>query len=138
MFKHIMVPYDMSSKEKLAKAVKVAGDLARSYGSRMTLVSVGGGINGLTSHSAEEQRRLLEAYAAQVMHAEGIDVDSRLYDVPDPSVEVDRKLIDAIEDTGADLVVMASHQPGWVEYLVNSHAGRVAAHAPVSVFVIRD
>lgn len=138
MFKHIMVPYDLVAREKLAKAVKVAGDLARQHGSRMTLVNIGGGINGMVSHSTEECQRLLAAYAAQVTQAEGVDVDSKFYDVPDPSVEVDRKLIEAIDDTGADLVVMASHQPGWVEYLVNSHAGRVAAHAPVSVFVVRD
>ena len=138
MFKHIMVPCDLAAKEKWAKAVKVAGDLARRHGSRMTLISVSGGINGKVSHSIAEYRRLLSAYAAQVEQAEGIDVDSKVYDVPDPSAEVDRKLIEAIEDTGADLIVMASHQPGWVEYLVNSHAGRVAAHAPVSVFVVRD
>ncbi|WP_299845840.1 universal stress protein [uncultured Roseovarius sp.] len=138
MFKHIMVPFDLAAKEKLAKAIKVAGDLARRHGSRLTLISVAGGINGMVSHSVEEYRRLLAAYAAQIEQAEGIDVDSKVYDVPDPSAEVDRTLMEAIDDTGADLIVMASHQPGWVEYLVSSHAGRVAAHAPVSVFVVRN
>lgn len=138
MFKHIMVPFDLSAKENWAKAIKVAADIARQQGSRMTLVSVGGGINGQVSHSIGEYRRLLAAHATEVEAAEGIDVDSRVYDVADPSVEVDRKLVEAIDDIGADLVVMASHQPGWVEYLINSHAGRLAAHAPVSVFVVRD
>ncbi len=138
MFTHIMVPYNMADREKCAKSIKVAGDLARRHDARMTLVSVAGGINGMVSHSVDEMERLLSAYAAQVGAAERVEVDSRFYDVPDPSVEVDRVLIKAIGDTGADLVVMASHHPGWVEYLVNSHGGRVASHAQVSVFVVRD
>lgn len=138
MFKHIMVPFDLSAKDKWAKAVKIAADIARQQGSRMTLVSVGGGINGKVSHSIGEYRRLLAVEASEIERTEGIDVDSRAYNVADPSVEVDRKLVEAIDDIGADLVVMASHQPGWVEYLINSHAGRLAAHAPVSVFVVRD
>ncbi|WP_306112919.1 MULTISPECIES: universal stress protein [unclassified Roseovarius] len=138
MFKQIMVPYDLSAREKCAKALKVAGDLARRHEAQMTLVSVGGGTNTLISHSADELERLLGAYAAQVSASEKVEVASRFYDVTDPRAEVDRILIEAIGDTGADLVVMASHHPGWVEYLINSHAGRVASRAQVSVFVVRD
>ena len=138
MFTKIMVPLDLAEKEKWSKAIKVAADLARRYAARLTLVSVGGGINGKVSHSVKEYERLLANYAGQVAKAEGIEVESRVYDVPDPSVELDRTLIAAIGETGTDLVVMASHLPGWVEYLVNSHAGRVASHAQVSVFVVRD
>ena len=43
MFNHIMVPFELAAREKLAKAVKVAGDLARRHNSRVTLVAVGGG-----------------------------------------------------------------------------------------------
>lgn len=138
MFKHILVPVDLSAKEQWAKAITIAGEMARHHGSRMTLVSVGGTISGSLPHSIGEQGQMLAAYAAQVAQSEGVDVESRMYDAHDPDVDVDRKLIAAIDDTGADLIVMATHQPGWIEYLVNSHAGRVASHAPVSVFVVRD
>ena len=77
-------------------------------------------------------------FADEIAKANAIAVESRNYGVPDPSVEVDRKLIQLIEELDVDLIVMASHQPGWVEYIVNSHGGRIASHAPISVFVVRD
>ena len=138
MFRHIMVPVDLAEKERLGAAIRVAADQARHYGAKMTLVSVTGGLQAKVSHNPGRYAELLGGFAAEVADRHGVAVDSRIYDVPDPSVEVDRKLLDAIEETGADLVVMATHQPGWVEYLVNSHGGRLAAHAPVSVFVVRD
>ena len=75
-----------------------------------------GGIQAKVSHYQERYARLLAEFAAAIADEHGVEVDSRVYDVPDPSVEVDSKLLDAIAETGADLVVMASHQPGWAEY----------------------
>jgi len=138
MFKHIMVPIDLAEKDSLRRAVEVAVDLARHYGARLTLVSVSGGIQGKVSHSHEEYGRRLALFADEIAAAHGIGVESLNYGVPDPSVEVDQKLIQAIEELKADLVVMASHQPGWVEYIVNSHGGRLASHAPISVFLVRE
>lgn len=137
MFTHIMVPVDLSERDTLGKAIAAAADQARLYGARMTFVSVMGGLQAKVSHSTGKYARLLAEFAAEMEVAYDVAIGNRVYDAPDPSVEVDRKLLLAIEDLRADLVVMASHQPGWVEYLVNSHGGRLAAHAPVSVFVVR-
>jgi nucleotide-binding universal stress UspA family protein len=46
-------------------------------------------------------------------------------------------LLSAINDAGADLVVMASHVPGLTEYVWPSHGGKIASHSTASVFVIR-
>lgn len=138
MFTHIMVPVDLAEKQTCARAIRVACDLAGVYDARLTLVSVSGGLQGKVSHSSDEYGRRLALYADEIASACGRDVGSRNYGVPDPSVEVDHKLIEAIGDLRADLVVMASHQPGWVEYIISSHGGRMARHAPISVFVVRD
>jgi len=138
MFKHIMVPVDLAEPDKVGRALSVAADLARHYGAPMTLVSVSGGLQGKVSHSHEEYGRRLAAFAEKIARAEAVEVGSLNYGVPDPSVEVDHKLMQAIDDLGADLVVMATHQPGWLDYIVNSHGGRLASHAPISVFVVRD
>lgn len=138
MFDHIMVPYDLSAKETLAKAVKVAGDLARHYDARLTLVSVAGGANNFISRSSGEYARQLEAHAAQLQQVEKVAIGSKVYESSDPKADVDHTLIEAIDDLKIDLVVMATHKPGWIEYLVNSHGGRMARHAGVSVFVVRD
>ena len=137
MFRHIMVPVDLAEKDKLQKAVQVAADLARHYGARITLVSVSGGLQGKVSHSHDEYGRQLALYADDVAKTNEVEVNSLNCGAPDPSVEVDQKLMHAIEELNADLVVMASHQPNWTDYIVNSHGGRLASHAPISVFVVR-
>ena len=47
-------------------------------------------------------------------------------------------VLNAIKETGADLVVMASHAPDAVrEFLVGSQADRVVRRSPVSVLIVR-
>ena len=55
----------------------------------------------------------------------------------DTTIELSTLLLDCAERTGADLIVMASHTPGWLEHVFHSNAGYIACHAPVSVFVVR-
>jgi len=138
MFTHILVPIDLSEKQAIRKATDIAADQARHYKARLTFVSIVGGLQAKVSNSSREYERKLAEFARAVGEANNIEIESRIVEVPDPSVEVDRKLLEVITETGADLVVMATHQPGWIEYLVNSHGGRLASHAPVSVFVVRD
>ena len=47
------------------------------------------------------------------------------------------RTVEAVHETGADLVVMASHIPGIADAIWPSHGGRLASHADVSVFVVR-
>lgn len=138
MFKHIMVPVDLSVQDTLSKAMDVAADLAGYYGARMTLISVSGGLQAKVSHSTEKYSRLLSEFAAAQTRATGVEIETLNIPTPDPSVEVDAVLMELIGKMGIDLVVIASHQPGWAEYLVSSHGGRLAAHAPISVFVVRE
>ena len=138
MFQHIMVPVDLAEKDNLSKAMSVAADLAHHYTAKVTLVSVTGGLHARLSYSEQEYAQQLSVYAREIAEAHAIEVSSQTYNVPDPSVEVDHKLIEAVAELGADLAVIASHQPGWVEHLVNSHGGRLASHAPISVLVVRD
>ncbi len=138
MFKHIMVPVDLPKKQTLDRAVHVAADLARLYGAKMTFVSVSGGLQPDGTHSNAKYGRLLAEFAAEVSKAEGVSINAVNIPVPDPSVEVDATLRKAISEIEADLVVIASHQPGWLEYIIASHGGKLAAHAPISVFVVRE
>ena len=64
-------------------------------------------------------------------------MSARPYTSHDPTADLDPTLMKAIEETGSDLVVVASHIPGFPEYLFASNAGYLAMHASVSVFVIR-
>jgi len=50
---------------------------------------------------------------------------------------VDDALLKASRDTGADLVVMASHMPSVLDYIWPSNGGKIAEHAKCSVMVVR-
>jgi nucleotide-binding universal stress UspA family protein len=139
MFKNILVPVDLSDKKILEKAISVAIDQARHYDANLTLVSVVGGLQAKVSNSSANYQRRLAEFADEISKAHNdIVIKSQIYEAADPSVEVGRYMLKAIEETSADLVIMATHQPGWFEYIVNSHGGHLATHAPISVFVVRD
>ena len=48
-----------------------------------------------------------------------------------------REILNYAADTGFDLIVIASHDPGWEDFLLGSVAAKVVRHAPCSVHVIR-
>lgn len=50
---------------------------------------------------------------------------------------VSRSLVDFADEIGADCIVMGSHKPGLVDYLIGSTAARVVRHARCSVHVYR-
>ena len=60
------------------------------------------------------------------------DVESRIV-----QGHVSRTIVEFAEETGADCIIMGSHKPGLVDYLIGSTAARVVKHAACSVHVYR-
>ncbi len=137
IFNHIMIPVDLVHKDKQQKALAVAGELAKLHGAKVHVVSVGGDLPGSLGHNPKEFGDLLDVFAAGLRDEYGADVEAYPITANDPSVDTTRKLMQAIEDIGADLVIMASHQPGVMEHIFSSHGGYIAQHAKCSVFVVR-
>lgn len=137
MFEHIMIPVDLVRKDKQNKAIAVAGELAKLHGAKVHVVSVGGDLPGSLGHNPSEFGALLDGFATTLRQEYGTNVEAYPITANDPSVDTTRKLMQAIEDIGADLVVMASHQPGVMEHIFSSHGGYIAQHAKCSVFVVR-
>ena len=46
-------------------------------------------------------------------------------------------ILDAAEDLGADLIIIASHRPGLQDYFLGSTAAKVVRHAKCSVLIVR-
>lgn len=137
MYKTIMLPADLLHEDTISKAVSTACDLAKHYGSDLHLVSVSGGIPTALAHGTTDYGNKLESYAEALGTEKGIKVEAHNISSVDPAAELDGLLLKAVEQTGADLVVVGSHQPGLSEYVFGSHAGHLAAHSKVSVFVVR-
>lgn len=137
MFSTIMVPVDLRHRATLGKAVDLACSMARDHAAEICFVSVSGELPSEIARSSGDYGEKLQEFAARKAEQYGITARALNLGSPDPEAEVDRKLLDTIEKVGADLVVMASHRPGLMDYIFASHGGYIASHAKVSVFVVR-
>ena len=137
MFKRIMVPIDLNHADKLEKALDVAGDLAAHYGATLVYVGVTTPAPSSIAHTPKEYGEKLAAFAAEKGKAHGADAESRAYTSHDPAIDLDETLMKAVEETGADLVVMASHIPNVTDYIWPSNGGTVATHSDATVMVVR-
>ena len=131
MFSHILVPVDPAQAEGLKKAVDLAADVAHRNAAEMTLVTVTG------PAKAKEVAARLQDWADQVAVDNGLTARSHVIEAADPAVELGERLVEAVRQTGADLVVMGSHAPDLADHIFQGNAAHVAAHAPCSVFVVR-
>lgn len=137
MYKKIMVPVDLGHTDKLDKAVATAADLSNHYKAPVQMVAVTSSAPGPIAHNPEEFAAKLKEYAAAQGSKYGIEIGAHAIVSPDPAVDLDDKLGREAHDIGADLIVMASHVPGFAEHLFSSNAGYLASHTDISVFIVR-
>ncbi|MDZ7839565.1 MAG: universal stress protein [Gammaproteobacteria bacterium] len=137
MFKSIIVPVDLSHVDQLGKALDIAADLAKHYEARVFYVGVTATAPGDVAHSPGEFANALKTFANQQAEAHGIHTEAKALTTSDPTVEVDEKLIQAIEELNADLVVIGSHHPGVWQNVISHHGAYLATHADVSLFIVR-
>ena len=137
MYRTILVPVDLSHTDKLNKALATAADLSRQYGASLHLVSVTAGTPGAAAHTPHEFEEKLRAFAAAQSARLGTSFAALTVTSPDPAVSLDQEIDKAARQIGADLIVMASHVPGFAEHIFASNAGYLASHSALSVFVVR-
>lgn len=137
MFKRIMAPVDLAHIEGLAPALDCAADLAKHYNVPISYVGVTSSAPSSVAHNPAEFGQKLTAFAQGQADRHGIAVAAHPVVSHDPAIDVDDALIRAIDDTGSDLVVMASHVPNVIDYIWPSNGGKLAEHAKCSVMVIR-
>lgn len=137
MFKKIMTPVDLGHLGDLEKALQVSADLANHYGAEVHYVGVTAATPGSMGHNPGEYGEKLNAFAKEQADKHGIRAKADPVTSHDPTVDVDDALEKAIDDLGADLVVMQSHMPSVLDYIWPSNGGKLAEHAKVSVMVVR-
>ncbi|WP_397542075.1 universal stress protein [Roseovarius salis] len=138
MFKKIMTPVDLAHQGDLKKALQCSADLAKHYGAEVVYVGVTAATPSATAHNPQEFAEKLEAFVANEAEQHGIKAKADTIVSHDPSTDVDDALLKAVKDTGADLVVMASHVPNVLDYIWPSNGGKMAEHADCTVMVVRS
>ena len=138
MFSKIMVPVDLVHLDHLGRLLQVAADLARQYGAMVCYVGVTAETPTPVAHNPTEFDRKIREFAASEAAKHGIEAEGRGYPSHDPAIDINRILVNAADEIGADLIVMTSHIPNITDHLWPSHGGYVATHAKASVMVIRS
>jgi len=137
MYKSIMIPVDLEHTETLEKALATAADLTKHYHAELHAVGVTMSAPSLVAHDPTEYAQKLETFAADQTAKYGVDFRAKAMVSHDPAVDLHDTLNRAGSEIDADLVVMASHVPGFFDYIVASRAGYLASHTSLSVFVVR-
>jgi len=139
MFNRIVVPVVLNHTDRMARTLKAAADLARQYDAQVTYVAVSGKVPTAVAQTPEKFAAELDMFAREQGGEAGISTAGLAVASNDPGADLDKCLLEAIDSTSADLVVMGSHSPGVSDalHLIGSHAAWLVRHADVSVFVVR-
>lgn len=134
MYKKILVP--MALDHGIGDA---ALEVARA------LLADGGAITAL--HVYEAPQGSVSAYLDEGVVQQAFDrakakLETRVRDLPDVTALIvkghsGRSIIDIAAQQGADCIVIGSHKPGLIDYLLGSTAARVVRHAHCAVHVLR-
>lgn len=137
MFSKIMVPIDLAHVDRMTGAVSMAADLAKLYDAQVCYVSATTPTPSAVAHTPEEYKAKLEAFAQKEAAEHGQTATSHMVISHDPTASLDDDLVKAVDEVGADLVVMATHVPNIGDLIWASNGSRLASHTKASVCLVR-
>jgi nucleotide-binding universal stress UspA family protein len=138
MFNKIMVPVDLAHLGALENALAVAADLSRHYQAALCYVGVTTSQPSAVARTPAEYESKLKAFAHEHAPESGHEPSVRVYNSHDPSADLDDILLRAIDEVGADLVVMATHLPTHLDAIMPSNGAKIAKHTEASIFLVRQ
>lgn len=134
MYKNILVPIDLSHPEPGQKTLQIAREIG-GKDARITALNV---LHEIPSFAASQlpEGTLKKNLANSVSELEA------LAEPVGAAAEVQyghsyTAILQYAQEIGADLIVVASHRPGFQDYLLGSTAARVVRHAQCAVLVDR-
>ncbi|WP_421726093.1 universal stress protein [Bauldia sp.] len=142
MFKNVLLAIDLSHRDTQTKAIEVARNIARTWGARLHVLTVVPEIASVMvatyfpldfedkarQDATAELRAFVDKAIGSDVEVESIVAYGKVY----------TEIIHYADETGCDLIVMASHRPELKDYLLGPNAARVVRHASQSVLVVRD
>ncbi|MCB1423847.1 MAG: universal stress protein [Nitratireductor sp.] len=135
MYKTIIVPIDIGHMERAESMI----DSARQLGPEANII-LANAVETLPSHimaeipvdMIDDAKKRAEEKLEGLLEKAGPNASVKMLEGHAASA-----ILDLAEDSNADVIVIASHKPGWQDYLIGSTAARVVRHAKCAVFVIR-
>lgn len=137
MFKKIMVPVDLAHLDVIEPSLQAAADMAGFYQTEVCYVGVTAITPGSVARTPEEYAQKLEAFAQERGKIHGQPVSSKAIQRVDPSADLVDTLVEAVDTTGADLVVMPTHAPRNLDIIMPANGEQLAARTDASIFLVR-
>lgn len=141
MANKLLVPIDLNQEATFDRVFRTAIECAAAHESSLELLTV---VPNLDTG--------IFPYVSQDLLRETVDAaDKRLREVGEEHLgnsgltwqssavigPIARTIVDTAEERGADLIVMASHDPGMMDLLLGSVADQVVRRAHCSVLIVR-
>ncbi|MCR9085704.1 MAG: universal stress protein [Rhodobacteraceae bacterium] len=137
MFSRIMIPIDLGHIDQMDKAIAVTAELAKLHGAEVHVVGVTQSQPSEIARNPAAFGEKLAALASELSEKQGVTFTPHTEMSHDIRLDLDDVLARAATAIGADLIVMASHVPGFADHIFASNAGYIASHSSMSVFVVR-
>jgi len=139
LFKTILVPIDMYAESIPAQQLTVAKRFSEADSGKIIVLYVVPGIPGyaqsaLPSGTHESVLSEAKKKLESIVQSAGLTGSTEVVLLEGKPA---RAILDYADETEADLIIMASHDPNITDYLLGSTAARVVHHAHCSTFIIR-
>jgi nucleotide-binding universal stress UspA family protein len=140
MFKSIMVPVDLAEAELAQPAIANAVSFAKASGGTVRLVYVRSLVpvtymEFVPADFDAEQQQDAEAKLAEI--AANVDLPPEQVSAKVLIGSVHGEVLAEADASGADLIVIGSHEPGMLAYVIGSNASAIVRRAKCSVMVLR-
>lgn len=141
MYRNILVPIDLSEPSSWQKALPVAIEMSRTFGAQIHVMTVVRDLDAIW-----RSQYSLSIYESMISEAE-TRLASTIADSIPQDLAVKRsvghgsiyaEVLRTARESGADLIIMASHRPQMKDFLIGANAARVVRHARCSVLVVRE
>ena len=136
MFKTILIPIDIAHASESKSVI----DIAVANGNEDTQVILLNVVEEIPRWAAIELPANIQDKSLQVSQDELNAVAQAASIKTEVDVRVGHPyhtILEVAEEKQADLIIIASHQPGLQDYLLGSTAAKVVRHANCSVMVLR-
>ncbi|WP_348270496.1 universal stress protein [Bosea sp. LC85] len=141
MYRSILVPVDLAEVDFAALAIKAAVSFAEASGGTIRLVYVRSLVpitymEFVPADFDTEQQSEAEAKLADIAASIPLPPDRVSAKVLVGSIH--GEVLAEADASGADLIVIGSHEPGMLAYVIGSNASAIVRRAKCSVLVVRS
>lgn len=138
MFRSILVPIDIEHRSSWEFAIPEALELAQPGNAKLAVMTVMRDVEAMFKavHLPYQMEQIVDAgrsrLAAIVKEYEGAGIEQVVR-----VGSIGPEILRVAKERAVDLIVMASHRPEMLDYLIGPNAAHVSRHASCSVLVLR-